>query len=327
MADGPSVYTDKGIIYVRASAFGMCDRKLWAVHDGVQPVDHKDVTKRAFKEGHLHEKAVTEQLNGEGYLITDDQAVVELKILPNRLHIIGHIDGMIKLGDSTAFDESEYGDEARLWECKSMSRAAFGDWVSGQFGYRPAYAWQLAIYMLGMGVDKAHYSVKRRDDGFIQDWLINELPKSENEIRSRALKLYKMFRSGEMPACEASSGEQWFCEFWFLHDEDEDVPLKNPEIVVDDIPELNDLLAAYYEANETGKWVTEEKKRIKSELLKKFRNGRDVFGSADYKVEISSASRKSFDKTALTVDKGQEFIDKYTKETPYERWEINPREG
>lgn len=326
MSDAPSVYTKNGIIYVRASAFGACDLKLWAIYDGVQPMEHSDMTKRAFKEGHLHEEAMRQELTADGYEMSGDQEEIELKILPNRLHIIGHIDGFVNLGDSSEFDIKTYGEESRLWEAKAMSRNAFDDWVKDTFDYRPGYAWQLAIYMLGSGRDKAHYTVKRRDDGLIQNWLIDELPKSKSEIRSRALHLYKMFRSGEMPACNANGGEKWFCEFWFLHGEDE-VPVPDPEIPADNIPELEETLAAYYEVIETAKWCDGEKKRLRKKIQDEFRNGRDAFGSDSYKVVISHNERKNFDKTKLAVDMGQEFIDKYTKKTRYERWDLNPRKG
>jgi len=327
MSDAPSVYKrDDGVIMVRASAFGDCMRKLWAVWDGVQPMEHSDVTKRAFKEGHLHEEAVTQELTQAGYHIAGDQTEIELKILPGRLHVIGHIDGIIELRDSTDYDVLRYGNK-RLWECKAMSRNAFEDWVKGRFDYRPGYAWQLSIYMLGTELDKAHYSVKRRDDGVIDTWLIDELPKSEGEIRSRALKIYKMLRSGEMPACDGTGGAKWFCEFWFLHDEEEiDEPkVKEP---IDNIPELDDLLAEYNEAVETEKWARAEKARIK-EAIGEYRNGRDKFGTDHYRVNISHVRRGTFDKTRMIAEEenGQELVNKYTTHKIHESWKIEPRKG
>jgi len=328
MSDAPSVYTKNGIIYVRASAFGSCVRKLWAVYDGVQPMEHTDKTKRVFEEGHLHEAAVTEQLTQEGYVIHGDQHVVDLPILKNRLHIVGHIDGFINMGTSTEYDQSEYGSEDRLWECKSMSRNAFDDWTKKRFDYRPGYAWQLAIYMLGTETLQAHYSVKRRDDGVIDTMLIAEPPKSMTEIRSRALTIYNVLRNGEMPDCDVDGGQKWFCEYWFLHEE-EDIEIKEPEIPVDEIPELANLLAEYNEVNETAKWADAEKKRLKAKLQDEFRNGRDVFASDLHKVRIQHGTRKTLDKAALIAGEknGQELVEKYTKESATESWYVTPRKG
>ena len=325
MADGASVYRrDDGVIIVRASAFGHCELQLWAAFDGVQPMEHKDVTKRAFSEGHLHEKAVTEQRTQEGFVIRGDQTEVELKILPGRLHIVGHIDGFIELGTADLFDEVEYGPE-RLWECKSMSRAAFDDWVEGRFDYRPGYAWQLSIYMLGTKKTGAHYDVKRRDDGFIDTWLVDEPPFSRKEIKARAEMLLEVFEAGEMPPCTGTGGAKWFCEYWFLHEEQE-IAIDSIDTPVDNIPELDGLMADYYEAVETEKWAKKERDRLKKEIAK-FRNGRDQFGTEMYEVKIVSVNRKNFDKAAATAELGEEVMNKYIKTSPVENWYINPRKG
>jgi len=326
VADGPSVYTKDGIIYVRASSFGGCSRKLWAIYDGVQPMEHKDVIKRAFSEGHLHEAAAVEQLTQEGYEFNGDQAEVVLKILPGKLHIVGHIDGYINLGTSDQFDSGEYGGE-RLWECKSASRSSFDQWINGRFNARPSYAWQLAIYMLASEHLTAHYTVKRRDDGLIDTWLINEPPKTLRQIRSRAVRLYNMFKKGEMPKCDVDGGASYFCEFWFLHDEDEvdDTEVGDGEIPIDNIAELDDMLAGYYEVVETEKWAKKEKDRIKKQLDGGYRNNRLRFGSDHFQVKITEVSSQRLDKTALIAGEGKELVDRYTKTSNYDRWSITPR--
>jgi hypothetical protein len=326
VSNAPNVYQKDGIIYVRASAFGKCYRQLWAVWDGIQPMAVGDGTQRAFNEGHLHEEAVWKQREAEGYTMYGDQTTVELKVLPNRLHIVGHIDGFIELGDSTEFTHAEYGNGGpRLWECKAMSRSAFDDWIRDRFDYRPGYAWQLAIYMHGTHTERAHYDVKRRDDGVIDAWLINEPPYSMPEIRARALKLYSHLMSGEMPPCDK---QEWFCDYRFLHDEQ---AVDEPELAVpaDNIPELDDLLAMYEEAKATEKWAKDEQDRIKKKIEAEFRNGRDEFGSDMFTVNIQTRTRRNFDKARMVAEEknGQELLDKYTTPKPYEAWTIKERKN
>ena len=322
MADGPSVFIKDGVIFVRASAYGSCTRKLWAFYENIQPIDHSDATKRVFKEGHLHEAAATEQLTMEGYHLYGDQDEVIIEILPNRLHIIGHIDGFIGYGSSSQFDEKEYGDD-RLWECKSASRTSFDVWVKDRFEGKQGYAWQLAIYMHGSGKDSAHFTTKRRDDGLIDTMLVDKPPKTLREIRSRAVKIYKAFKSGEMPDCE-DDGYRWSCEFWFLHDED---VIDDPELEIDadNIPELDDLLGMYHEVNETEKWAKAEKKRLKAKIQSEFRKGRDQFGTDHFTVKVTQIHTSKIDKAKLIAGEGQEVVDKYSKPSDYERWDISSR--
>lgn len=327
MADTNIAYVrDDGAVAIRASALGKCSRALWAALEGVEKVAPSDSTERVFAEGHLHEEALIQQFEFEGTKVTGNQVKVELWVIPKKLVIVGHIDGFIP-------DQNDPDGKAmRLWEAKSMSRKAFDDWMRGRFEYREGYAWQISVYMFGTGwpedIVGTHYTVKRRDDGVIDTWLFDEPPKTMKEIKQRAISVYAAWRSHEMPACDVEGSQRFFCDYWFLHDEEVgDTKTSSSGVPVDEVPFLDGLLAEYHELGVMENATRKRKKELKEQLGETHRNGRMEFGSDHFTVEITTRTRETIDKARVKAEMGDDWMSTHTVESTYEVWSVKERKG
>lgn len=309
---------DDGAIAIRASAGGACLRALWAAAVGVERSEPGEHVMRAAEEGNLHEEAMRKAYSEKGIEITGDQQKVELWVIPKKVVFVGHIDG-----------EVDYHGH-RLWEGKSMSRKVFDRWIDARWESQPKYAWQISIYMLAKGypddLDGVLYSAKRRDDGLIDEMMFDEPPISLNEMRKKALALWKAVNSHEMPACSFPPEDRWPCDYFFLHDEDEAPGDGLEDPAPDGFPELNEMLGHYYELSNVIGQATKERKELK-ERLEEFRDGRTSFGSDYFVVAISKRQKASFDKSKMIVEQGEELVRQYEGTTPYEVWSVKPREG
>jgi len=327
MSDDPIAYVrEDGAVAIRASALGKCSRALWAALEQVEAVAPSDHIEQVFKEGHLHEEALRQQLEQEGTTVSGDQDIVELWVIPEKLVIVGHIDGLVP--DQNDPD----GTSLRLWEAKAMSRRAFDDWMRKRFDYRPGYAWQISVYMYGEGwpddIVGTHYTVKRRDDGVTDTWLFDEPPHTLKEIKKRAVSVYVAWKKGEMPACDVDSGQMFFCDYWFLHDEEEPVTITSASgIPADELPFLDEVLAEYYELGRVASEANARRKTLKKKLQDEVRAERMEFGSDHFTVKISVRSREKIDKAKIKAEQGDEFLAPYTTSTSYEVWDVKERKG
>jgi hypothetical protein len=312
---------DDGAVAIRASASGRCVRALWAILDGIDPVADPDYLTRAAEEGNLHEPHVRQALEDSyGRRIYGDQETLELWIIPGKLVIVGHCDGFMEGTGAGAGTEEDYPD---LVEIKTMSRAVFDKWMAGGFEAQPGYAFQLGSYMLAAGwpekIKGALYAAKRRDDGLIDERYFEEPPVSLRQLRNKALKVYKAYKTGEMPPCDLPAEKRYPCPVFFLHDED------TPEdYTPEEAPDLDNLAAEYVELSKTETFTRKRKKELKAEM-EKFRDGRDAFGTEHYRISVSRVSRETIDKAAIKSEHGEGFLERYTDKKAYDRWLVKEK--
>lgn len=310
MSDAPIAYLrDDGVVVFRASAAGHCSRALWASLAEVSPSAPSEHLETIFAEGHLHEEAVRNYLNERGTTVTESQGDVELWIVPNKVVVVGHVDGFVNVAGK------------RVWENKALARSSFDKWVKHRFDGFESYAWQISVYMLATECG-ALYTVKRRDDGLIDEFVIDEPPISFDEIRRKLLNVYAAFLRGEMPACDP---ERWGCSYWFLHDEHE-IPTTEdaPVRLVGPEEKLDELAAIWTVLSETEKEIKERKKKLRAEM-DDLRSGRNKFETIHHTFSVSSRTRESIDKAKLIVEQGKEFVEPYLKRTEYDVWTIKER--
>jgi len=313
MADTAIAYVrPDGAIAVRASAIGKCVRALWAALAGIESAAPSEVIERAFAEGHLHEKAVRDQIEAtEDTRVVDDQREVELWVIPGKLVVVGHIDGIVE-------------NTRRLLEIKAMSSRAFADWVKKRFDYRPEYAWQISVYMLALEneIEGVDYRVKRRDDGLLDVWTFEEPPVSLKEIKLKAIRVLQAHKQGIMPPCDIA--QDWFCPFFFLHDEAEDDDV-DADVPTEDIPELDMLALEYIECKEVAKEAEKRAKELRKVMEEKYRKGRMEFATEHTYIKVYPKSRTSTDRAALVVGLGEEEAQKYDKTSEWEEWRVRER--
>ncbi len=311
MSDDPAAYVrDDGAVAIRASALGRCSRYLWAMLDDIEPAGEEfNFLARAAEEGQLHEPAIRETLNTRyDHDVSGDQEPVELWIIPDKLVVVGHIDGVCR-------------NHNKLTEIKTMSRRVFDDWVDKEWDSKPTYAWQLSAYMFAMGwpdeIVGAEYAVKRRDDGllWVQDY--DKPPISLKQVRKKAIGVLKAWKSGAMPACDVEN--RFPCPVFFLHDEDEPTPKEYR-----DEPDLDALAAMYVEIGLIMSDLKRERDLIKEQMAE-FRDGRDQWATERHTFKVSKVSRRTIDKAAIVVDHGEDFLKRYESDDPYERWTVKGR--
>lgn len=279
MSDKPLAYYDNdGAVTIRASALGKCSRALWAALEEIQPVAPTERLDAIFSEGHLHERAVREVLESEGAEM-NTQEQVTLWIIPEKLKVVGHVDG----------DILNWG---QVWEGKALGKEGFRKFQNVGFDAYPDYPWQISTYMHAL--DKpALYTVKNRDNGEILRLVLDQPPISIGEIRAKALKVYQAHRNHEMPDCDP---ERFMCSFYFLHDEVDD----GQEVIFVEDPYIEAVAGALAEVREQLKFLNGKEKELKGDL-KYLVPGIHVTDS--YEVEVREVTQHRLD-TAKLVEAG-----------------------
>lgn len=310
MSDAPMAYIrDDGVVVFRASAAGKCSRALWASLAEITPSSVSERLETIFAEGHLHEEAMKNYLDERGTPVKEAQGDVELWIVPGKVVVVGHVDGFVDVGGK------------RVWENKALARSSFDKWVKHRFDEYEDYAWQISVYMLATECG-ALYTVKRRDDGLVDEFLIDDPPIPFEQIRKKLLNVYAAFLRADMPKCDP---ERWGCPYWHLHDEhdgpvvgDEPIALEGPQ------EKLDEMAAIWMVLTKTEKEIQDRKKKLKAEM-DELRQGQRKFETVHHSFDVSERTRETIDKTKLTVDMGREWVEGYTKTTTYDVWTIKER--
>jgi hypothetical protein len=319
MSDAGMAYVrPDGVTVIRGSSLGYCSRALWASLSGVDPEPHSENTKRIFAEGDLHEAAIKESLALDGIEIVDDQEEVELWVIPQKLVIVGHLDGRVK------------GIPNRIFEAKSMSRAAFDKWMDGKFAARPEYAWQISAYMYGSGARDALYAVKRRDDGFLDTFVIQKPPIPLREIKAKAMKVFKAFGLGDMPECDP---ERFPCQYWFLHDEAPDSDLLPPSGIT--AIQLDSLAAEYLTVKSVLADMEEKKNELRNRIASIIKAGGEAHEGEPIKSETDEykfsvhkqKGAERFDKARARAELGDEVFGRFiTTGEPFDVLRVTAKE-
>lgn len=239
-ADNRSIaYMEDRVSIYRASGLGSCLSAVVAAmlgHKEARGSYQQGIMSNAAREGSMHEPHIVEMMEAgevramEPMTFVDlGQTQVELKIMP-RVIVRGHTDGIGKQSSQR---------KNRVVEIKTMSKERFKDFerlTSGKEigGFEIAltsddfltYGWQISIYMLSTGLP-ATYVVKNRDSGKIIWAELTTPPITLKAIRKKVILAEKWRKREEVPPCQGSSTERFFCPFPKFHDivaDEEEVP-------------------------------------------------------------------------------------------------------
>ena len=325
--DRPNVYIDPdGTVVYRASSVGMCVRALVAVgvgnYEEALGKDRADMLIRTAAEGDLHEEAVRSKLAREGWTVHSTQNVVDIPVI-NGVVIRGHTDGVLSLKN----------DPHHLLEVKSMSNRRFDRWVKQGFDGFLKYAYQISAYMQAFEEMDVLYVVKRREDGFEDRRIIKagESPIPFKEIKRKILtaESHRRSKGAGFPACDVPSSEQWWCPFFYLHEEVMDEEAE--ELTDEMIAVLADLIPKRAELSELEKeGVTAEKERksLDKEILNLMGKGRDKVivevDGVDWQITRVSGGGVSLDQGMLRSDLGEEIM-KYERPYRFEYPKLTPK--
>lgn len=135
-----------------------CDRWLWlSFRWAVQPKFPGRIL-RLFRRGHHEENWIVEDLKAAGVRIT--HTGTNQKTIDFGCHIGGSVDGIIESG------VPEAPTKQHVAEFKTHALKSFTDLQSkGVEKSKPVHYWQMQLYMLGTGIDRALYvAVCKNDD-------------------------------------------------------------------------------------------------------------------------------------------------------------------
>ncbi len=334
---------DRGIGYregntsiYRASGIGYCLTRIVAYM-----LDYKEAPSQfqntvltdAAREGNLHEGSIIDRLIEDGYRIDETQTEIELQVYP-RVLIRGHTDGIVY---------PPRAQKARVLEVKTMSKDRFRKWErSGKdtaermaSGDWTGYAWQISAYMLTLNLS-AIYVVKNRDSGKL---LVDELkvpPVSLPEMQAKVIAAEKWRKRGELPPCDALSGDKFFCPFPYLHEDTSEFG-SEPD---DELEPLDDAqrgliaaLADQYDelASQVGlmKPMDDERKSVGGKLIAALQ-GAEYAYAGQWRVKVINGSSSYPDQAALAKDLSitvPELKEKYWQKHPYQYPKLTKREA
>ena len=332
MGDDRSIAYEEGknVIY-RASGSGTCLTALVAARLGYQPERSQfaqTTLMNAAKEGNLHEDAIVEELKATySYRVWGSQDAVELKVIPN-VYLRGHVDG---------FCIPKGARKERLLEIKTMSKNRFAKWkrlgsirnklLSDEF---LSYGYQISVYMQAVGLDCV-YVVKNRDSGELTIDEFKLPPIDYKIIKKKIIQAEMWTKRHELPPCEASSGDKFFCAYPYLHDDNifGDEPLEEPALIDN---ATNTLVAGMAERyNELADQVKmlkpfdEERKETGQKIITALggTDGIKTMVAGSYKVTRVGGSNSYTDNASVAEELGmdadeyQDLLNRHKKKRPY----------
>ena len=236
-------------------------------------------------EGVLHEPAVIDHLEKDGWVIVDQQREVEL-VIGDRLVIRGHIDGAGGRGPTGA---------ARVVEVKAMGQDPYNEWLARGFDGNQRYATQLSVYMAGLDLPGL-FVVKNRNTGHVHVTEVDEPLIPIANIKARVARVEAIARTGELPDCDAAS--LWGCPFRYLHDQRD----LDSVAVVDDV-EVDALAAAYDHARTLATQADGMKKTARDRLADAVRDrGKVRTGRWSVSCTLETKRRVDLNKLRAEVD-------------------------
>lgn len=314
MADNrPTVYQEGDNWIYRASGSGSCLRYLVAIALGYDEQRGKkwdDLLERSANEGNFHEETIIRTLEGAGMVrVERAQEEVNIQVIP-KVFLRGHIEGLLVHQEEHAQFNAKWRE---LLEIKSMSTKQFKKWTGRGFDNFPRYAFQLSTYMKAFPNYDVRYIVKRREDGFVDERVIEagNPPIPFSQVRRKIVLAEKYRRKGELPPCDIDS--QWGCPVWYLHDEadEEDVvPLSEEEEEL--MGELVEEFLTHKRVEDLGK--TAEKKRKETSpqilnLLGKLDQTEVTFNGKKYRITRRKGGGTKLDEAKLLEMLGEDQLE------------------
>jgi hypothetical protein len=202
---------------------------------------------------------------------------------------------------------------------------ASGDW--------DGYAWQLSAYMHTLNLP-AIYVVKNRDSGKL---LIDEVkvpPIPLKDLTRKVIAAEKWRKRGELPDCDALSGDKFFCPFPYLHDTGSEFgqePDDELEPIDDAQRGLIAALADQYDelASQVGlmKPTDDERKSVGGKLIAALQGAEYVY-AGQWKVKAVNGSNTYPDQAKLAKALGitvPELKEQYWKKNTYQYVKLTSR--
>lgn len=332
MADNrPGVYVEeidgRPVTVYRTSGAGQCMRALVALgknYQGMRDQASLDLLNRTAEEGNLHERDVVDRLLKAGIAVTEQQKLVEVWVVPGRVLLRGHMEGLIAVPDHP---EIVFGMREPLspgmkgFEVKSMSKGQFSKWLSDRWNAFPKYAFQVSTYMMEYPEYDWEYFVKRRDDGTLHHHTIKagQPPIPFNEVLARIKKAEVARRNKkthELPPCDM---DNWFCDFKYLHEEGPIVDESN--LSDEELEMLGELVGEYKELKQLEEIGEEAGKTRKRDIVPRIMG---LAGKNDkirgipyqgklWKVSITRQTRNQPDLEAIRAFIGDEKWEEFVK--------------
>lgn len=233
---------DDGTVVIRASACGSCPRALVADRrrESRIPPSHW-VEEHVLNAGWKLEDIVFDKLIARGWRVLSRQAEFEVDVVAGKLMIRGRGDGVV--------ENVETG-EKRAVEIKGAGKSVFPQWSRGPLTYLKAhqgYRAQATAQMRGLGLPLlycVHYrpgpeetdgdgNVLRMDKADLLTFNVDAEPDDWNQLRVKLVGVEAWYQQMDesLPECVATSTEEHFCHYSWLHDAK---PIGN----LDDVEEL-----------------------------------------------------------------------------------------
>ena len=235
----------------RMSESGNCPKVLAARQLGYEPVPETEASLRIMRESSRHEGWVCEELESEGYAITDRQK--ELTIETPLLKLVGHIDGIADK-DSTR----------QLLEIKALGRFTYAKYLREGLDAYPEYQAQVTCYAEALKLPIL-FVVKNRDTGEIIKTRLDKPPMLIDDILSKLNTVELYVRDGELPPEEFDEKRQacrW-CHYRYLCTK----PEPESEVKVEELPSLLEAAELYKEGKAFEELATERLDQAKSVFL------------------------------------------------------------
>lgn len=307
----------------RISSLGNCSRVLSAIRLGKEPTEAPKFLETAAKEGNLHERAIVEDLRGEGLNVIHEEKCPICShgtFIRNGIHIerefprfilTGHMDGIVS-DKNKKYLSKEY---PTVLEIKSKSQSEFDRWMRERWkGFNDA-ASQLTVYMtlkalenirlddftnddfdnLGMGLESL-YVVKNRNTGFCDKFTQSGTPLKFSEILTKLNTIEDYVLKSELVPMEpdwSSTTCRW-CQFKYLCLAKTEIEImevvKKPEYVADS----QMWLEGYEEKLHGEALMTEAEKRLKGFAEAHSNGNKDKFYYRTGEVIVSGYPVKGY---------------------------------
>jgi hypothetical protein len=238
----------------RASSLGYSLEALVAGHLGYAPVDAPEFIQKAYAEGHRIEPLAINRLRALGWDIRtsqdevnangDYQIEVELEVIPGKVMVVGHLDGMGGL--LTEFPESVV--EIKMMADQSWKSFNNHGWDAP--GLVQKYKWQASAYMLATGLPHA-MTAWNKDTEDMCTVLASEPFYTISDIANKLSQAEDFIARGVVP----DGCTDFPCPYYYLH------PPKDEVVKVED-----ETLESYL--SQWLHWDREEKeaKKLKDEV-------------------------------------------------------------
>lgn len=263
----------------RMSESGACPKVLGAIRLGYEPIPETEASLRIMRESQRHEGLVIEDLEEEGYIITDSQKeyIIETPILILK----GHIDGI-----------AQKNTHKNTLEIKALGRFTFQKYQSKGLDEFFGYKAQITCYSKATELPIL-LAVKNRDTGEIIKTEFKEPPMSFNDIVDKLNMVELCVMDGVLPDAEFSDDRdqcRW-CRFKYLCSK----PEVEEKVKLENLPTLVEAAQLHKEGKELAKLADERIESAKETFLAHSKSNKvDKFKVAGVSVSYLGQRQKRY---------------------------------